>query len=119
MNKKDAKIIAKTITNKQLLQMFTNAKDNIKDWTEKSSVNKLFSKGTAWNILASDFDVNTNYHVISKTNMIREFGDFLPEELKPKTTHKEEKKVPLIHQVPNFDLYKAINAVEISTKLEK
>ena len=119
MNKNDAKQIAEKITNKQLLQMLNNAKDNIKDWTQQSLVNKQMTKGTAWNILAADFDANYKYNIMVITNMIREFGEFLPNELKPPKKEKREYKLPLYHQEPKFDLMKAKKTVEISMKLEK
>ncbi len=97
---KDAKIIADTITNEQLKQMFDAAKVGIKDWTAVSSVNKGMTKGLAWNILAKDFDVNKNYHDLAKINMIREFGEFLPNNLKPKKEKKESRKPT--HQDPIF-----------------
>lgn len=101
MNKSDSKKIAETITNEQLSQMFEKAKIGITDWTKVSNVNKTLTKGVAWNILASDFDVKTNYHIMAKINMIREFGEFLPENLKP---IKKSKKNPvnLVHQEPKF-----------------
>jgi hypothetical protein len=45
---------------------------------------KGLSKGIAWNILASDFDVSKEYNSLAKTNMVREFSDFIPDYLKPK-----------------------------------
>lgn len=102
MNKKDAKIIAETITNEQLEIMFNNAKNGIKDWTVVSNVNKGISKGVAWNVLARNFDVNHKYHLIGKYNMIREFGDYLPEELKPLKKIKEIHSNP-VHQDPIFE----------------
>lgn len=101
MNKSDSKKIAETITNEQLGQMFENAKVGITDWAKVSNVNKSITKGVAWNILASDFNVNTSYHTMAKVNMIREFGEFLPENLKP---IKKPKKnlVNLVHQEPKF-----------------
>ena len=101
MNRTDAKRIAETITNEELAEMFENAKTNITDWTKVSSVNKGMSKGSAWNILASDFDVDKTYHNLAKVNMVREFGEFLPDYLKP------EKKVKpsitnVVHQEPRF-----------------
>ncbi|MCK9416585.1 hypothetical protein M0Q97_08020 [Candidatus Dojkabacteria bacterium] len=35
------------------------------------------TKGVSWNILAKDFDVNANHHILAKINMVREFGEFL------------------------------------------
>lgn len=100
MNRNDARKIAETITNKQLQQMLETAKAKITDWTKVSSVNKSFTKGVAWNILAKDFDVTYKYHILSKTNMIREFGEFLPDELKIK---KVKRQFPTpTHQDPQF-----------------
>jgi len=105
MNKPDAKKIAQKITNEQLLEMFNNAKIGIKDWKKVSVVNKGLSKGTAWNILAKDFDVNINHHILGKINMVREFGEFLPEELKPEKKTRKKYDNP-IHQDPI--LYKSL-----------
>lgn len=100
MNRKLAKEIAETITNEQLQNMFDAAKVGISDWTVVSSVNKGMSKGAAWNILASDFDVNHNYHPIAKTNMVREFGDFLDDSFKP--AKKIKTTITPVHQEPKF-----------------
>lgn len=101
MNRTDAKKISEKITNDQLQEMLNNAKISINDWTKVSICNKGMTKGTAWNILAKNFDVNLNHHNLAKINMIREFGEFLSEELKPK---KRTKKIytNLIHQDPQF-----------------
>lgn len=96
MQRHIAKQIAKSITNEQLLQMFNNAKESIKDWTKVSNVNKGMTKGMAWNILAKDFDITKNYHILAKTNMVREFSEYLPEELKPKK--KEKQNITPVHQ---------------------
>lgn len=101
MNRNDAKKIAQTITNEQINEMFNKAKENIKDWTKVSSVNKGLTKGSAWNILAKDFDISVNHHILAKTNYVREFGEFLPDELKPKKKSKRISQTP-IHQEPVF-----------------
>ena len=103
MNKRDSKIIAETITNIQLLDMFNKAKAEIKDWTVVSSVNKGMSKGVAWNILASKFDVNNKYHSLAKVNMVREFGEFLPKELIPVKKSNTKQRVGIAHQEPIFN----------------
>jgi hypothetical protein len=59
------------------------------------------SKGSAWNILASDFDIETNYHNLAKVNMVREFGEFLPNYLKPFKETKT-KNINVVHQEPRF-----------------
>ena len=101
MNRKDAKTIAGTITNEQLSLMFENAKSSIKDWTLTSNINQILTKGTAWNILASNFDLTYSYHILAKINMIREFGEFLPKELKVNKT-KGKTTVKPVHQDPKF-----------------
>ena len=97
MTKKDAQIISERITNEQLQLMFDNAKGQVKDWTVVSACNKGFTKGVAWNILAKDFDINKEYRNIAKYNMVREFGDYLPNELKVPKTPKPPKRPPTHH----------------------
>lgn len=101
MNKPDAKKISQKITNEQLQEMLNNAKIGVKDWTKVSNCNKGMTKGSAWNILAKNFDVNVNHHPLAKLNMVREFGEFLPDDLKPE---KKTRKIydNLIHQDPQF-----------------
>jgi len=101
MNRNDARKIAETITNEQIKEMFENAKSKITDWTKTASANKGLTKGTAWNILAKDFDVNKTHHILAKKNMVWEFGDFLPEELKIKR-QKTIRSIPPVHQKPIF-----------------
>jgi len=101
MNKTNARRIAETITNEEILEMFNIAKSSIKDWTKISSVNKGITKGTAWNILAKDFDINTTYHILAKTNMVREFGEYLPSNLKLSKKQKLFTDDP-VHQEPKF-----------------
>jgi len=101
MNRHDARKIAETITNEQIQQMFETAKEKITDWTKVSTVNRGMTKGVSWNILAKDFDVNAKHHVLAKTNMVHEFGEFLPGQLKPKKVNKIPSKPP-VHQEPKF-----------------
>lgn len=102
MNRNDAKKIAQLITNEQIEEMFNTAKVNITDWAKVSSVNKGMTKGTSWNILAKDFDVSHDYHILAKINMIREFGDFLSDDIKPKKKSKNIFASDTIHQDPIF-----------------
>jgi len=80
--------------------MLNGAKTGIKDWEKTSICNKGFTKGVAWNIFGNNFDVNHDYHILAKTNMIRAFGEFLPDELKPIKGRKEFQKP--IHHDPIF-----------------
>lgn len=99
MNINDAKRIAEVITPEQFLRMFLNAKYDIRDWTARSNVNKTLSKGTAWNIL-SKVDPTSKIK-LGVINAIREFGEYLPLELKPSRNVKDYG--PIVHQEPNFD----------------
>ena len=101
MNRIDAKKIAEIVTNEQLQEMFNAAKIGIKDWTKVSVVNKGMTKGSTWNILAKNFDVNANQNIMAKINMVREFGDFLPDNLKPKKKNKVNNFIQF-HQEPEF-----------------
>ena len=100
MNRNYARKIAETITNEQIQEMFNNAKAKIKDWTKVSDVNKGMTKGVSWNILAKDFDATKQHHILAKTNMVREFGEFLPDTLKPKKQSRQLQ--PIVHQDPQF-----------------
>lgn len=102
MNKRDAKIISKTITNEHLALMLENTKVGIYDWTKISHINKCMTRGSVWNVLCKDFNVDHEYIDIVKYNMIREFGDFLPTELKLKKEEKKDNGKPF-HQDPIFN----------------
>lgn len=101
MNRTQARKIAETITNEQLVGMFKRAKNGITNWEKPSTVNNGCSKGVAWNILVKDFNVFHKYHILAKTNMVREFSEYLPEELQPIKVKK--KVINTVHQNPNFD----------------
>lgn len=102
MNKKDAKKIAETISNEEIKKMFDKAKSNIKDWTKVSKVNKGMTIGVSWNILAKDFNINHKYHVLAKTNMIREFGDYLSKDVKSNKEKKTKVNNKVFHQNLEF-----------------
>jgi hypothetical protein len=100
MNRKNSKLIAELITNEQIARMFEKAKAGIEDWSVVSAVNKGMTKGAAWNILTKAFDVDKRTHILAKTNMVREFGDFIKDEFDlPKKTRK---KIIPHHQEPVF-----------------
>jgi hypothetical protein len=102
MRRSDARKLAEIVTNEQLKQMFDNAKVGIKDWTKVSSCNIGFTKGVAWNILTKGFDVIKPIHILAKTNMIREFGEFLPGELKQKVSRNKRNIINPVHHDPIF-----------------
>lgn len=100
MNRRQARKIAETITNIQLEEMLNSARLGIKDWTKVSNVNKGMTKGTSWNILGKDFRIKDKYHILAKTNMVWEFGDFLPPNmLEPKKEKIRTGPLP-VHQEP-------------------
>lgn len=101
MNRSDAKKIAQTVTNQQLKDMLDRARNEVTDWTKPSIGNKGFTRGVAWNILGKDFDVNKNHHILYKINLVREFGEYLPNELKP--IKKKKVQITPAHQNPIFD----------------
>lgn len=102
MNRKDAKKIAEEVKNEELLEMFKRAKEQINNWEVVSRANKSISRGVAWNVLAKDFDPNKEYHILAKVNMIREFGEFLPDYLKPEK-NKPKSDGSFVHHKPDFD----------------
>ena len=105
MNKRDAAKIAETITNEQIQEMFNNAKENITDWTVVSSVNKSMSKGAVWNILAKGFNpdvINTPNRSLGVRNMVWEFGDYLPDNIKIRKSIKHKSDAFVYHKDPIF-----------------
>ncbi len=101
MDKTHAKQLSLRLDNYHLKQMLDKAKEEIKDWTVASKINKGLSKGTAWNILASEFDTDKHLNNIVKYNLIREYGEYLPEDLQPRKKQPKPEVVP-VHQDPIF-----------------
>lgn len=104
MNRNEARKLAETVTNEQLNEMFKTAKEQVKNWDETSRNNIGLTRGVAFNILSKgfgkDFDPTKQIHIIGKTNMIREFGEFLPGYEKPVRKKKTDFKPT--HQNPDF-----------------
>lgn len=105
LTRKQCREIAEKITNDEIMQMFESAKNNITNWSRISNSNKRMTKGMAWNLLAKDFDVNKEYPGLIKLNMLIEFGEYIPANLKPyKQFKKPEKKEKQIkHEEPIFE----------------
>jgi len=108
MNKATCKKLAEVIKNEDILEMLKTAKECITDWTVTSRLNPSLSKGTAWNILASHFDVNKVHNKLVIQNMLMEFGEWLT--IKPymeccMPKPKEREKVKCYYQEPNFENY--------------
>lgn len=107
MNRAYAEIIVDTITNEQIKEMVINAKNTITDWKKPSVVNLSATIGTTWNILTpfvfKEFSM-LNMSRGWKVNLIREFGEYLPEDLKPKTHKSPNSEIELVHQEPIFNV---------------
>jgi hypothetical protein len=105
MNWGTAKDIASRISQEEMIQMLINAKNGIKDWTAPCKTNKGLSWGTAWNVMVAnggikERDFNT-IPLIVKIQLLRLFGDWLPEYLQPPKKKKIKSTNPT-HQEPNF-----------------
>lgn len=98
MTRNEAKQIAEKVTVAELKQMFINAEKGIKDWNKVSTVNSGMTKGTAFNVL-SKCGISDDTHILAKINMVREFGEWLPN---PYNLPKKERKKPnqVTHQQP-------------------
>lgn len=105
MNRQEAKEIAEKVSLEDLKQMFLNAQKSIKDWSQPSIVNIGLSKGIGFNILSAGIEKHKSaddIHILAKTNMVREFGEYLPNyERKQKPvkshitpSHQEPKPLP-------------------------
>lgn len=103
MTRSYAKELAKRITNEQLKQMLMAAMHRVPDWSKASRGNKGLSRGVCWNLLAKKFNVKTQYSNLHKFNLIREFNEYLPEELQEPAKKKIIIKVS--HQEPDFEFF--------------
>lgn len=79
MRKTKARELAKTVSLDSLKTMLIEARKNFTAWSSPSSVNIGFSKGYSFNLFVKVMqEADESLNVIAKTNMIREFGTFLP-----------------------------------------
>ena len=99
--KKYAKELAERISSSDLQIMLENAKVGVKDWKVASRANKGISRGGNWNMFCKDFNPVLEYAPILKYRMIEEFGEFLPNHLKPEPKEKIPTN-PTTHQDPIF-----------------
>ena len=107
MKKTYAKQIAEKVTNQELKEMFYNAQRSITqwgNWEKVSKINKSLSIGAAFNILSYGVDTEDflirDLHPIVKLNMIREFGEYLPN-YQPEQT-KNKPNIKITHHEPKF-----------------
>jgi hypothetical protein len=81
MNRVDARKLAEILPIQDLKFMIVNAYALVRDWSKVSQVNKGMTIGATFNLLTNGFSEKS--HPIVKTNLIREFGEYLPEDKKP------------------------------------
>jgi hypothetical protein len=107
MRRSYAKQLAENVTNQELREMFYNAQRAITQWggwEKVSKVNKSISTATAFNILSCGVDsedfLEQKISPITKFNMIREFGEYLPN-YQPEQT-KTKPNIKITHHEPKF-----------------
>jgi hypothetical protein len=107
MKRSYAKKLAEDVTNQELKEMFYNAQKSITqsgDWGKVSKVNKSLSVSTAFNILScgvdSDEFLDQKIAPIAKLNMIREFGEYLPN-YQPEQA-RTKPNINITHHEPKF-----------------
>lgn len=99
MNKTEAKRWVDIVTLDELKLMFISAYNEISDWGETSTLNKGMSKGAVFNVLTKA-GIHQNMSNLVKINMIREFGEYLPNYKKSLTFKKPKPKV--YHEAPQM-----------------
>jgi len=96
---KDSKKLAETLPHDAFTRMLENVKNNISFWENPSRDDKGISRGIVWNLCAKNYDSESSFYV--KFQLLREFGEYLPEEYQPKIRGRKHNYNP-IHQKPIF-----------------
>lgn len=103
MTRPEAKKLAEIVTPAELKAMLIDARINITDWTRRSRVNIGMTIGATFNIFSVGFEIESplpkDLHILAKTNMIWEFGEYLPKYVKP-LPKKTKLDVRVAHQEP-------------------
>ncbi|MCQ9423422.1 hypothetical protein NRB16_07790 [Pseudomonas sp. LJDD11] len=102
MNRADANRIAETVTREQLAAMFARARAEITDWTKASPNNPAVTLGWTWNLMWPVFKNSERLRLPIIRSMVRAFGDYLDDDLKPPKKPRRQLPVPA-HQDPVFD----------------
>jgi hypothetical protein len=113
MTRSEAKKLAETVTINELKFMFVNAYGRVKNWEVPSKVNKSISLGASFNIY-TNCGLDENTHILAKTNMIRDFGEYLPNYEKKKRLITPLPKIH--HEQPNL-LGESFYDYDVSTVL--
>ena len=100
MTRAEAKKLAQKVSVADLKYMFVSAYSKIRDWSKPSKVNKGMTVGAAFNVL-SKCDIDKNTHIMTKINMIREFGEYLPD-YEPPVKKERKTNSALYHEEPTF-----------------
>jgi hypothetical protein len=103
MHRHEARKIAEKITDAQIHDLLVTARKNITKWSDPSRINKTMSRGVVFNIINGAVD-NTDpkavrVSVLIKQNIIREFGEYLPDNLKIDKKKRADNTAPY-HEDP-------------------
>lgn len=91
--------IAEILRNEDIVYMFGNAKNSIKNWKKRANKSTV-TLGGAWNILYGGFDPEKKASDIQRLRMVQVFGKYLhPDILK---LFPKEKRNPPLHQEQIF-----------------
>ncbi len=94
----------KKVNHDDIYNMLLTAKKTIQDWGKISSSNKNWTIGYLWNLVTEGFSENnkrmTNLH---KGIAIREFGIYLPHELRVYKTIKRRTITEPMYELPELD----------------
>lgn len=103
MDKKSASEIATKTTIGQLESMLRVARATFKSWKAPSAVNKSLTKGYSfnvyWEMLMEYKEEEREVPFVGVRNMIHDFGDFLPDDVKPSGSSRSDYPDPW-HQDP-------------------
>lgn len=78
MERQKAKVLAETTSTAEIKEMLNNALNSINDWNVPSAANPGINLSNAINIFFGAISQVEEIDVVSKTNMIHCFGDYLP-----------------------------------------
>jgi len=100
MQRCEARRLAETCKEEELIGMLARARVEIVDWRKPSRINPSLSRGAVFNIfIACDLKTNGAAFLMAKTNMIAEFGEYLPG-YQPTKRRARRKADGLLHSDP-------------------
>lgn len=100
ITKLQARELAHQTSDADVKIMLKTAREKVKDWKQPSNINPLMTIGYSFNIFAKALVAvrDKHLHLLTKVNLIREFGKYLPNYKPPKKTLKIQREP--IHSNP-------------------